>query len=71
MSSFEHILPENLFAASPKKSAADHLAVFSAASVEVDENTTSTDTSSLNMTSLKSCFLQMASLSSEPGTVGI
>ncbi|KAG5253852.1 zinc finger CCCH domain-containing protein [Salix suchowensis] len=67
---FEHILPENLFA-SPKKSAADHLAVFSAASVEVDENTTSTDTSSLNMTSLKSCFLQMASLSSEPGTVGI
>ncbi|KAJ6777620.1 ZINC FINGER CCCH DOMAIN-CONTAINING PROTEIN 22-LIKE ISOFORM X1 [Salix koriyanagi] len=66
----EHILPDNLFA-SPKKSAADHLAVFSAASVEVDENTTSTDTSSLNMTSLKSCFLQMASLSSEPGTVGI
>ncbi|KAG5238387.1 zinc finger CCCH domain-containing protein [Salix suchowensis] len=65
----EHILPDNLFG-SPKKSAGDHLTVFSTASVEVDENTTSptasspnsnplVHTTSLNMTSLKSCFLQM------------
>ena len=57
VSSLEHILADNLFA-SPKKSAGDPLTVFSAASVEADENTTSTTSSSLNMTSLKSCSLQ-------------
>lgn len=48
VSSLEHILPDNLFA-SPKKSAGDPLTVFSAASVEADENTTSTTSSSLNI----------------------
>ncbi|XP_034893659.1 zinc finger CCCH domain-containing protein 46 [Populus alba] len=66
----EHILPDNLFA-SPKKSAGDPLTVFSAASVEADENTTSTTSSSLNMTSLNSCSLQKPRLSSGPGTIGI
>lgn len=77
----EHILPDNLFG-SPKKSAGDNLTVFSTASVEVDDNSSSLTTSSpnsnplvpttsLNMTSLKSCFLQMPRLSSGHGTVGI
>ncbi|XWS71198.1 hypothetical protein CRYUN_Cryun03dG0118400 [Craigia yunnanensis] len=67
--SLEHILPDNLFA-SPKKSAVDHLTVFSTSSVEADNKTASpttssssnpslADTSSLNMASLKSCFLQI------------
>ncbi|KAJ6691980.1 RNA-BINDING (RRM/RBD/RNP MOTIFS) [Salix purpurea] len=79
--SLEHILPDNLFG-SPKKSAGDHLTVFSTASVEVDENTTSptasspnsnplVHTTSLNMTSLKSCFLQMPRFSSGHGTIGL
>ena len=70
VNSLEHILPDNLFA-SPKKSAGDHLAVFSTSSVEADDKTASpttscsnsnpslTNTSSLNMASFKSCFLQM------------
>ncbi|XP_022756229.1 zinc finger CCCH domain-containing protein 22-like isoform X2 [Durio zibethinus] len=79
--SLEHILPDNLFA-SPKKSAGDHPTVFSTASVEVDDKTTCPTTSSnsnpswansssLNMTSLKSCFLQMPRFSSGQGTIGM
>ncbi|EOY32749.1 hypothetical protein QUC31_019282 [Theobroma cacao] len=80
--SLEHILPDNLFA-SPKKSAGDHLTVFSANSVEADNKTTSpttscsnsnpslANTSSLNMASLKSCFLQMPRYSSGHGTIGM
>ncbi|XVE78933.1 hypothetical protein DITRI_Ditri14bG0017900 [Diplodiscus trichospermus] len=68
--SLEHILPDNLFA-SPKKSAGDDLTVFSTASAEADGKTSSpttscsnsnpslANTSSLNMASLKSCFLEM------------
>ncbi|XVF69591.1 hypothetical protein PTKIN_Ptkin11bG0093300 [Pterospermum kingtungense] len=68
--SLEHILPDNLFA-SPKKSAGDNLTVFSASAGEADDKTANPTTSnsnsnpslantpSLNMASLKSCFLQM------------
>ncbi|CAK7331112.1 unnamed protein product [Dovyalis caffra] len=77
----EHILPDNLFP-SPKKSAGHHLTAFSTASVEVNQNATSptasspnsnplVPTTSLNMTPLKSCFLQMPRLSSGHGTIGI
>ncbi|XP_022752368.1 zinc finger CCCH domain-containing protein 53-like [Durio zibethinus] len=77
--SLEHILPDNLFA-SPKQSAGDHLTVFSTSSVEADVKTASpttsssninpslANTSSLNMASLKSCFLQMPRFSSGQGT---
>ncbi|XWS28325.1 hypothetical protein CRYUN_Cryun25bG0058700 [Craigia yunnanensis] len=80
--SLEHILPDNLFA-SPKKSAGDHLTVFSTSSVEADDKTASpttscsnsnpslTNTLSLNMASLKSCFLQMPRFSSGHGTIGM
>ncbi|XWS73588.1 hypothetical protein CRYUN_Cryun02cG0141800 [Craigia yunnanensis] len=79
--SLEHILPDNLFA-SPKKSAGDHLTVFSTSSVEADDTTASpttssnsnpslANTSSLNMASLKSCFLQMPRFSSGQGTIGM
>ncbi|XVF19311.1 hypothetical protein REPUB_Repub11eG0099700 [Reevesia pubescens] len=83
--SLDHILPDNLFA-SPKKSAGDHLAVFSTSSVETieaDDKTTSpttscsnsnpslANTSNLNMASLKSCFLQIPRFSSGQGTIGM
>ncbi|OMO54480.1 hypothetical protein COLO4_36466 [Corchorus olitorius] len=82
--SLEHILPDNLFA-SPKKSVGDNLTIFSASSssVETDDKTASpatscsnnnpslANTSSLNMASLKSCFLQMPRFSSGHGTVGM
>uniref|UniRef100_A0A2P2JS18 Nucleic acid binding protein n=1 Tax=Rhizophora mucronata TaxID=61149 RepID=A0A2P2JS18_RHIMU len=81
--SLEHILPDNLFT-SPKKSAGDHLTVFSTASVEVDGNNTSPTTSSsnnnplisttnsaLDVHSLKSCFLQMPRFPPGHGAIGI
>ncbi|KAJ9139653.1 hypothetical protein P3X46_030366 [Hevea brasiliensis] len=73
--SLEHILPENLFT-SPKKSAGDHT-IFSAAALEVDETSTSSNNpimptnSTLSMTSLDSCFLQMPRISSGHGTIGM
>ncbi|XP_050225401.1 zinc finger CCCH domain-containing protein 53-like isoform X2 [Mercurialis annua] len=78
---FEHILPDNLFT-SPKKSAGDHT-VFSTNGLEVDDHVNATITSSsnsnlilpttstLNMTSIKSCFLQMPRFSSGHGTIGM
>ncbi|XP_020540733.1 zinc finger CCCH domain-containing protein 22 isoform X2 [Jatropha curcas] len=82
--SLEHILPDNLFT-SPKKSAGHDHTVFSASALEADENGTSQTTSSsssnnnpimptastLSMTSLKSCFLQMPRLSSGHGAIGM
>ncbi|CAL1409656.1 unnamed protein product [Linum trigynum] len=71
--SLEHIhhLPDNLFN-SPKKAAGDHLKSAFSASLEVHEIPTTTTTSSaLNMTPLKSCFPQMPRLSSGYGTIGI
>ncbi|EEF48928.1 zinc finger CCCH domain-containing protein 53 isoform X2 [Ricinus communis] len=79
--SLEHILPDNLFT-SPKKSAGDNT-VFSTTALEVDDNaitsTTSSSnsnlvlptTSTLNMTSLKTCFLQIPRFSSGHGTIGM
>ncbi|KAJ9164323.1 hypothetical protein P3X46_023916 [Hevea brasiliensis] len=75
--SLEHILPDNLFT-SPKKSSGDHT-VFSTAALEVDETSTSSSNnnpimptaSALNISSLKSCFLQMPRLSSGRGTIGM
>ncbi|KAJ9164309.1 hypothetical protein P3X46_023905 [Hevea brasiliensis] len=75
--SLEHILPDNLFT-SPKKSSGDHT-VFSTAALEVDETSTSSSNnnpimptaSALNISSLKSCFLQMPRLSSGRGPIGM
>ncbi|XP_039053102.1 zinc finger CCCH domain-containing protein 53-like [Hibiscus syriacus] len=76
----ELVLPDNLFT-SPKKSAGDHLAVFSTSSaVDVEaDNKTGTPTTScsngnasgLNMASLKTYLLQMPRFSSGQGTVGM
>ncbi|XP_065867338.1 zinc finger CCCH domain-containing protein 53-like [Euphorbia lathyris] len=77
--SLEHILPDNLFT-SPKKSAGE-LTVFSSSGLDVDgitptpttcnNNLILPPTSTLNMTSLKSCFLQMSRFSSGHGTIGM
>ncbi|CAL5423697.1 unnamed protein product [Camellia sinensis] len=65
--SLEHILPDNLFA-SPTKSAGDHRSIFSAASAEADDSTTSvtTSASSNNISTLPAtstidmaCYFQM------------
>ncbi|KAL0287652.1 UNVERIFIED_CONTAM: Zinc finger CCCH domain-containing protein 55 [Sesamum angustifolium] len=67
--SFEHILPDNLFA-SPTKLAAENQSVFSQASAPADDTTHVTITSSnntpvlptgspLTIASLKSCYFQM------------
>ncbi|KAK6164112.1 hypothetical protein DH2020_000976 [Rehmannia glutinosa] len=58
--SFEHILPDNLFA-SPTKLAAEKKSVFSQASASTDDSIPVTITSSNNIASLKSCYLQMPS----------
>ncbi|WCJ36864.1 Zinc finger CCCH domain-containing protein 53 [Euphorbia peplus] len=77
--SLEHILPDNLFT-SPKKSSGE-LTVFSSSGLDVDGMTPSPTTcnnnlilpptSTLNMSSLKSCFLQMSRFSSGHGTIGM
>ncbi|KAL3653345.1 hypothetical protein CASFOL_003026 [Castilleja foliolosa] len=57
--SMEHVLPDNLFA-SPKKLGAEHKSVFSQASASSTVDTIPvTIPSSNNISSLKSCYLQM------------
>ncbi|GFQ02777.1 zinc finger CCCH domain-containing protein 22 [Phtheirospermum japonicum] len=62
--SLEHILPDNLFA-SPKKLGAELKSVFSQASASsTDDSISVTISSSNNIASLKSCYLQIPRLSS-------
>lgn len=65
--SFDHILPDNLFA-SPTKFAAEHRSVFSEASASTDDSIPVTITSSknnnLSMASLKSCYVEIPRFSS-------
>ncbi|KAG8388974.1 hypothetical protein BUALT_Bualt02G0181000 [Buddleja alternifolia] len=70
--SFEHILPDNLFA-SPTKSASENQSVFSQASADksisvkitsANDNPELANSSPLTMASLKSCYLQMPRFSS-------
>ncbi|KAF5735807.1 putative Zinc finger family protein / RNA recognition motif-containing protein [Tripterygium wilfordii] len=82
--SLEHILPDNLFAPL-KKSASDHLTVFSTAPIlELNENNTNAAAaaaspsnsnpcllSQTNMAPLRSCFLQIPSFSSGSGNIGM
>ncbi|KAJ0021691.1 hypothetical protein Pint_31003 [Pistacia integerrima] len=68
--SLEHILPDNLFA-SPKKSTVDELTVFSSEADDKLSASSTTITSTINMASLKSCFLQMPRFSSGHGTIGL
>ncbi|KAH6766866.1 hypothetical protein C2S52_017849 [Perilla frutescens var. hirtella] len=60
--SFDHILPDNLFA-SPTKFAAEHRSVFSEASASTDDSIPVTITSSknktLSMASHKSCYVEI------------
>lgn len=64
--SFDHILPDNLFA-SPTKFAAEHRSIFSEASASTDDSIPVTITSSksntpvipLGMASLKSCYVEI------------
>ncbi|KAF5725461.1 putative Zinc finger family protein / RNA recognition motif-containing protein [Tripterygium wilfordii] len=80
--SLEHILPDNLFA-SPKKSASEHLTVFSTAPIiDVDQNNKNAAApspsnnnccllSQTNMAPLRSCFLQIPRFSSGSGNIGM
>lgn len=69
--SFDHILPDNLFA-SPTKFAAEHGSIFSEASASTDDSIPVTITSSksntpvlpLGMASLKSCYVEIPRFSS-------
>ncbi|KAL4282708.1 hypothetical protein GQ457_16G006760 [Hibiscus cannabinus] len=86
LESLEHILPDNLFA-SPKKSAGDHLTVFSTSSAEAVEadnktgppttpcsngNSSLANASSLNTaSSLETYLLQMPRFSPGQGTIGM
>lgn len=70
----EHILPDNLFA-SPKKSNGDQQTIFSSDTVEGNESTAISSTSSLpttstlNMSPLKSCFYEMPRVSYGNGAI--
>ncbi|KAL9234796.1 hypothetical protein vseg_009622 [Gypsophila vaccaria] len=74
--SFDHVLPDNLFA-SPKKSSADiRPASFSPALSELNKGTSLTDSlspapSSLSMAPPKSCFLEMSRISNGHGAIGM
>ncbi|GMN26208.1 hypothetical protein TIFTF001_001223, partial [Ficus carica] len=72
-SSIEHILPDSLFA-SPKKAAADHTTIFSAASTEEPGEMTNTallSTSTLNIASPKSVFPKCSGTCDGRASVGI
>ncbi|GMJ07066.1 hypothetical protein like AT3G51950 [Hibiscus trionum] len=70
--SFEHILPDNLFA-SPKKSAGDHLTVFSTSPTEAlkADDKTGTPTTSCSNGDASGHLLQMPRFSSGQGTIGM
>nr|KAJ0222358.1 hypothetical protein LSAT_V11C200061710 [Lactuca sativa] len=57
--SFDHILPDNLFASPTKTAATNHHSVFSTNLPESDAPPSAASSAALNMASLKSCYFQM------------